>query len=468
MAAKREHKTSRSVRSRICHLPFLTKENLCRAAFAALVFCATIAAPQISYADFATVTITGTVLSGTDTSGMFTGVGANLAGDTFTLTGQFDNTKGTTYYGSTTSYIENLSGSNPGTSELDISNGTLSGSFISGRSLTPWGSKGSVTYDGSATDSSYYVLTGDGTYPGGSSIGGYIYPATGTELTTSAIWSDSFSNSSLYTGTGSPMTFRIEENTAQIASGTMLPTSITVSGLFTAPSPVPSAASSQTPKNSGAACSSFMIPEIEVISSNISSCENSANGGTGNALVSETDFTADPHLHLGLTRVYNGYGSASGRFGTGWTDTWSRSVSGPVSGVVSVTDETGQVDTFTQSGSTYTPDPDVTSVLTAVFSGMTQIGWQVVRADDSTEAYNMSGQLTSITTRAGLVTSLTYTSGNLTTVTGPFAQTLTFTYDTSNRVLTMTVPDTGVFDYTFSSVQGLSGPPMQSYWGSYC
>jgi YD repeat-containing protein len=172
--------------------------------------------------------------------------------------------------------------------------------------------------------------------------------------------------------------------------------------------------------------------------------------------VSETDFTADPHLYLGLTRVYNGYGSASGRFGTGWTDTWSRSVSGPVAGVVSVTDETGQVDTFTQSGSTYTPDPDVTSVLTAVFSGMTQIGWQVVRDDDSTEAYNMSGQLTSITTRAGLVTTLTYTSGNLTTVTGPFAQTLTYTYDASNRVLTMTVPDTGVFHYAYDSLNNLS------------
>ena len=185
-------------------------------------------------------------------------------------------------------------------------------------------------------------------------------------------------------------------------------------------------------------------------------CGNPANVGTGNKFQAENDYVGAPSTHLTLTRYYNGFGSANGRFGTGWSDTWSGSVSGPVAGVVSVTRWDGEVDTFTQSGSSYTPDPDVTSVLTAVFSGMTQIGWQLVRADDSTEAYNMTGQLTSVTTRAGLVTSLTYTSGNLTTVTGPFAQTLTFTYDASNRVLTMTVPDTGVFHYAYDPLNNLS------------
>lgn len=449
MATERDTEFRRRAWPRFLLYPFSAQKNFRRAAFAALIVSATIAAPQISYADYDTVTVTGTVLSGTDTSGMFISPGANLAGDTFVLTTQLDNTKGTTSYGSTGSYIEELGSSNPGTTELYITNGTLGGSFIAGRSVSPWSSKGSVTYNGIPADSNYYSLAGDGSYPGGSSIGGFIYPATGTELTTNIVWSDAFSNSSLLGGTTYPMTFRINENTAQSASGDLIPTSIVVSGLFTAPSPVPPAASSQTPKNSGGACS-IMGPL------NITFCQSSTNAGTGNALVSETDFTADPHLHLGLTRVYNGYGSANGRFGTGWTDTWSRSVSGPVAGVVSVTDETGTVDTFTQSGSTYTPDPDVTSVLTAVYSGMTQIGWQVVRDDDSTEAYNMSGQLTSITTRAGLVTSLTYTSGNLTTVTGPFGQTLTYTYDSSNRVLTMTVPDTGVFHYAYDSLNNLS------------
>jgi RHS repeat-associated protein len=384
---------------------------------------------------------------------MFITPGANLAADTFVLTGQLDDTKGTTFYGSTSSYIENLALSNPGTTELDISDGTLSGSFIAARSLTPWASKASVTYDGSPSDSNYSVLAGDGSFPGGSSISGFISPATGTELTTNIDWEAAFSNSSLLTTTGSPITFRINENPAQSASGTLHPTSIIVSGPFTAPSPVPPAASSQMPKNSGVACPGLIGGPLEIT---FLSCGSAANAGTGNALETETDFTADPHLHLGLTRVYNGYGSANGRFGTGWSDTWSGSVSGPVAGVVSVTRWDGEVDTFTQSGSVYTPDPDVTSVLTAVFSGMTQIGWQVVRDDDSTEAYNMTGQLTSVTTRAGLVTSLTYTSGNLTTVTGPFGQTLTYTYDASNRVLTMTVPDTGVFHYAYDPLNNLS------------
>ena len=86
-------------------------------------------------------------------------------------------------------------------------------------------------------------------------------------------------------------------------------------------------------------------------------------------------------------------------------------------------------------------------------SGMTQIGWEVLRPDDSIENYNMSGVLTSLTTRAGLVTTLSYTSGNLTTVTGPYSQTLTFTYDASNRVRTMTDPNGKVYTY-FYSVDG--------------
>ncbi len=93
---------------------------------------------------------------------------------------------------------------------------------------------------------------------------------------------------------------------------------------------------------------------------------------------------------------------------------------------------------------------------------MTQTGWEVLRPDDSIENYNMSGVLTSLTTRAGLVTTLSYTSGNLTTVTGPYSQTLTFTYDGSNRVRTMTDANSKVYTY-FYSVDGYNNLVAVAY-----
>ena len=416
---------------------FLTVPGLLRAAFLAFIVC-TVMAPQTSFASDVDITLTGTVTSGTDTSGMFGAAGANLAGDSYTLTFTFDDTKGTQAFTSGSSYIQNTTTSNPGTGALQIANG----SFVFGRSAGPYTSKANVTADGNPNDSVYGVLAGDGGFPGGSSVSGSVFPTTGTQLTTNPNWENAFTNSSILSTAS--LTVRINENTAQSATAVLKPTSITVSGPYTPGSTVPSAASSVSAKNEG--CPTCPTASVGA----------PINTGTGNMYEVEKDFAAAPQMQLLLNRTYNSFDGTTGRFGTGWHDTWSRSVSGPVAGVVSVTREDGRVDTFTQSGSVYVADADVTSVLTAVMSGMTQIGWKLVRADDSAEAYNMSGQLTSVTTRSGLVTSLTYTSGNLTTVTGPFAQTLTFTYDTSNRVATMTVPDTGVFHYAYDPYNNLS------------
>ena len=49
--------------------PFSSQKNIRSAAFAALIVSATFAAPQISFADYATVVVTGTVLSGTGHGG---------------------------------------------------------------------------------------------------------------------------------------------------------------------------------------------------------------------------------------------------------------------------------------------------------------------------------------------------------------------------------------------------------------
>jgi RHS repeat-associated protein len=173
--------------------------------------------------------------------------------------------------------------------------------------------------------------------------------------------------------------------------------------------------------------------------------------------VSETDYTGAPSTHLYFVRHYNSYDSSTAGFGVGWHSTYHRGLA-VVGSTVTVTLATGKTEAFTQNMSgQYVGPANVPDVLTVYPSSGTQTGWQFVTApDDNVELYTLAGQLTSITTRAGLTTSLSYTSGNLTTVTGPLGQTLTFTYNSAGNVATMTDPASNVFHYGYDAADNLA------------
>jgi RHS repeat-associated protein len=82
------------------------------------------------------------------------------------------------------------------------------------------------------------------------------------------------------------------------------------------------------------------------------------------------------------------------------------------------------------------------------------IGWDLTLATKDVERYSTAGQLMSITTRAGLVTTLTYdTCGLLSTVTDAFGHTLTFTNDcTKRRATAVTLPDSSQILYGYDSL----------------
>ena len=190
---------------------------------------------------------------------------------------------------------------------------------------------------------------------------------------------------------------------------------------------------------------------------------NPISAATGNKFQVETDFTAAPSTGLGLTRYYNSQDTTSSAFGKNWHSTWHHGLT--VNGnMVTVTRADGRQDAFTNNGSgVYTADPDVIDYLNRVPATGAQTGWQVVRADDLVEAYTLAGLLTTITTRAGLVTRLVYSAvNNLTQVTGPFGHTLTFTYDSTGRVVRMTVPDGGSYAYAYSATGNLASVALPS------
>ena len=61
-------------------------------------------APTLASATIVYVTVTGTVAIGTDSNGLFSTVGANLAGDAYTAQYEFDTSLGQTYTDATASY----------------------------------------------------------------------------------------------------------------------------------------------------------------------------------------------------------------------------------------------------------------------------------------------------------------------------------------------------------------------------
>ncbi|MGB9154819.1 MAG: DUF6531 domain-containing protein, partial [Alphaproteobacteria bacterium] len=176
------------------------------------------------------------------------------------------------------------------------------------------------------------------------------------------------------------------------------------------------------------------------------------DAATGNVYISETDYVGGPSTGLALIRSYNSGDSTASTFGAGWHTEWQRAL--VVSGsTVTITRADGRRDIFTLSGGVYTTDADVPTTLTAITTPIT--GYKVVRADDSAEIYNSSGQLVSVTTRNGRTTTLTYTSGHLTTVTGPFGDTLGFTYTTGGNVHTMTDVSGATYTYAYDTHNNL-------------
>ena len=172
---------------------------------------------------------------------------------------------------------------------------------------------------------------------------------------------------------------------------------------------------------------------------------NPINAATGNKFQAETDLACAPATGLALTRYYNSQDTTRSAFGVGWRSAWHRSLN-PVSATVAVvTRADGRQDTFNLAAGVWWPDPDTTSRLIAVTSAGTQTGWQLATEDDTTESYALDGRLMSITTRAGLATTLGYNAaGQLTTVTGPFGHKLGFVENAAGRVTKMTAPDGGV------------------------
>jgi len=179
---------------------------------------------------------------------------------------------------------------------------------------------------------------------------------------------------------------------------------------------------------------------------------NPINQRTGNKIQSETDYQGVGSFPLVFTRYYNSEASVLGaRLGANWRHTFDRAVN---AGVVFRPD--GKAFEYNQS--TLASQPNITHKLEQLFSqSNTFSGWRFTNSDDdSVEIFDVKGTLQSITSRTGLVQTLSYDSFNrLSSVVDSYGRSLTFAYDAAWRVSTMTDSAGNVFGYAYDAANNL-------------
>ena len=405
--------------------------------FAVLGFARLISASQV------VITITGTISSGSDTSGsgtngLFAAPHTDLAGRSFTLTYTFDDTKGTT----------TVTGSPPYKSEFVsiIPNGT--GNIvleIGGVSYTyppPAGPNAPDAYrTGGELASTAYFYSSVQDQINDSNAVALVYPAPGEILSPDVNWESPFTYSNL-TDYGVYSAFvSVSTPAGYLAADVVLnATSITVSG---------PEATDPLAKLLGSHCDCSCPCAGEPITV-----------ATGNVFENVTDYqTAGPN-RLGFARYYNSLARpdilATG-LGSNWRSNYDRTIQTSSPTAVAVFRADGQVVAFTLNGGIWTTDTDVDIKLTQ--SGTT---WTLTDHDDTVETYAIAtrnfgglavtyGQLSSVQARNGYTETLNYNASNqLVSVADSYGRTLSFTYN-NDLLQTVTTPDALVLTYSYSA-----------------
>ena len=223
------------------------------------------------------------------------------------------------------------------------------------------------------------------------------------------------------------------------------------------------------------------------------SCQgNPCNAGTGNKYQTELDYVGMGTYPLQMGRVYNSGDATPSAvdisvWGSQWRGFYDRNIVYSSNGIdlktAALKRADGKTYYFNQAigtaavlpltTTTWTPDAYVVGYLVelSIDAGGSPTGWRYLNENDEAEVYDAVGRLVSITNRSGLTQTLTYScmpisatclvatpmtiapiAGLLITVMDSFGRTLSFTYDSSSRVKTMTDPLSSVYNYAYSGI----------------
>lgn len=194
--------------------------------------------------------------------------------------------------------------------------------------------------------------------------------------------------------------------------------------------------------------------------------------GTGNKVLRESDIIQTELDSLTFSRTYNSTSSVNTDYlGKQWRGTYSRNLN-IVGNNLYAMRSGGKIYSFTKVGNVWQPDADISDKLTQqVDSNGVTTGWTyIIDATSEIESYDTNGKLVAITNRAGLSQTMRYSCSNLSLscsvptpssiaqsdglliqVSDSFGKSIYFTYDSANRIKTMTDPSGGIVTYAYDS-----------------
>ena len=186
--------------------------------------------------------------------------------------------------------------------------------------------------------------------------------------------------------------------------------------------------------------------------------------GTGGKRLREEDYRNQGLQPLAFTRHFDSYGyyrptlgaaGGPGMLGEYWRSNYDRRIY-PVSGnpyVMAFAHRAdGSVQAFNVSGADMSLQGRYRERLESIAGG-----FRLRNSDDEVELYDVSGKLTSITTRTALTQTLTYNALNqLERISDNFGRSLIFTYNAQGFIETMTDPASQIYRYSYDSRGNLS------------
>jgi RHS repeat-associated protein len=176
---------------------------------------------------------------------------------------------------------------------------------------------------------------------------------------------------------------------------------------------------------------------------------------SGVAVAEETDFSISGAIPLGFSRYYNSKTAqtVTRSFGRTWGSVFDTRIEslGTGGGMYKATNPDGSVAYYRDANGDGIHEAVVPQGDTSHLTRYADNTYMRAFKNGTTEGYNSSGYLTSMTDRNGNVTGLSRDGGNrLTLITDPFGRTMPVVNDASSRIIQISLPGGGAVNYTYS------------------
>ena len=189
---------------------------------------------------------------------------------------------------------------------------------------------------------------------------------------------------------------------------------------------------------------------------------STVNMATGNLSHSQALYSAKKAvLPFDLNLTYNSV-EGDGPLGRGWTHSYNISIRPVSNGGYEYVDSDGRRTGLSPNGSQFTPLNSDYPALTVDANGTYTLGW----SDGRIYSFSQSGKITGIRDRYSNSIAFSYADGKLTEISDSQGRSASFTYNTDNRIETITDPNGNIHTFTYGDGPSFTYGDVPSEIGS--